>query len=87
MRTYPVTTAVPVVIGCSHWSNQRPLTIAAVPGAGGTLLVETQVAPGGVWTEWPDGAVSAATVGKLDAKMHALRFTAATEDGVVELGY
>ena len=86
MKSFTVSTAAPAVFHVPR-TIAGSITIAAVPGAGGTLLVETQVAPGGVWTEWPDGAVSAATVGKLDAKMHALRFTAATEDGVVELGY
>ena len=88
MIILPVTIATPVVYESGGaWSVNTPMTIAAVPGSGGTLLVETQVAPGGVWTEWPDGAVSAATVGKLDSKVHALRFTAATAAGSVELGF
>jgi hypothetical protein len=90
MRTYPVTTAVPVVIGCSHWSNQQPLTLAAVPGDGGTLKIETQTAPGGAWFVWPEGVagvVSDATQAVLEAKVHAMRFTAATADGVVEIAY
>jgi hypothetical protein len=87
MRTYPVPTDAPVVIGCSHWSNQRPLTVAAVPGSGGTLLVETQTAPGGQWFPWSEGVVSAATQMKLDSKVHALKFTAADAAGSVELGF
>jgi hypothetical protein len=87
MRTYPVPTDAPVVIGCSHWGNRRPLTIAAVPGGGGTLLVETQTAPGGKWFPWSEGAVSAATQMKLDSKVHTLKFTAAVAAGSVELGF
>lgn len=62
-----------------------PMTLAAIPGSGGTLLIEYQVARGGHWFEWPDGVVSAPTLAVVDGPLHALRFTAATAEGVVEM--
>jgi hypothetical protein len=63
----------------------HPLTITAVPEAGGTVLVETQAVYNGVFSEWPEGAVSAATTAKLDGPVYALRFTTADEPGAVEV--
>jgi hypothetical protein len=86
-----VTTATPVVHESGGaWSVNTPMTVAAVPGSGGTLLVETQTAPGGRWFPWSegtDGVVSVPTQMKLGGKVHAIRLTAADADGVVELGY
>lgn len=62
-----------------------PLTVAAIPGALGTLLVEYQIAESGTWLEWPAGDVATATIYVLTAPVHALRFTATTDDGTVEI--
>ena len=70
------TSCIPIVTPC---------TLAAIPGAGGTLLVEYQIAPDGAWIEWPAGAVATATVYLLTGPVYALKFTATTKDGVVEL--
>jgi hypothetical protein len=67
------------------YSLPHPLTITALPGSGGTLAVASQTAYGGAWTDWDEGAVSAATTAKLDGPVYALRFTAATEPGAVEV--
>ena len=86
-----VTTETPVVRDSGGaWSIDTPMTVAAIPGSGGTLLVETQTAPGGTWFPWSEGVagvVSIATQAKLDSKVYALRFTAATAAGSVELGF
>lgn len=63
-----------------------PLTISAIPGAGGTLLVEYQLVKDGSWTEWPGGVVAAKTIYVLAGPVYALRFTAAVAAGVVEIG-
>lgn len=65
-----------------------PLSITATPGSGspaGILLVEFQTAFGGAWSEWPANAVSAATTYVLTGPVYALRFTADTRAGTVEL--
>jgi len=91
MITLTVTTATPVVHESGGaWSPNTPVTVAAVPGSGGTLLVETQTAPGGAWFPWSEGTagvVDVATQAKLDSTVNALRFTAATAAGVIELGF
>lgn len=91
MRSITVTAATPVVL-TSDGSNSRqpgaidtPLTVMAVPGSGGTLLVEYQVVEDGSWAEWPDGTVTAVTDNKLDGSVFALRFTAAVATGIVEI--
>ena len=70
------TTCIPIVTPC---------TIAAVPGAGGTLKIEYQIAPEGVWTEWPGGDVATTTIYVLTNPVYALRFTATDDDGSVEI--
>jgi hypothetical protein len=87
MSIFTVTTAEPVVTtnGGEGYRLIVPLTVAAVPGATGTMLVEFQVVSGGEWYEWPDSVVSAKTVGKLNSAVYALRFTADTADGTVEV--
>ena len=86
-----VTTATPVVYESGGaWSVNTPMTVAAVPGSGGTLKVESQTAPDGAWFVWDQGTagvVSVATQAKLDSKVHALKFTAADAAGSVELGF
>ena len=62
-----------------------PLTVSAIPGAGGTLLVEYQLVKDGSWTEWPGGVVAAKTIYVLAGPVYALRFTAAVSTGTVEI--
>jgi hypothetical protein len=91
MIVLTVTTATPVVYDSGGaWSIDIPMTVAAVPGDGGTLKVETQTAPNGAWFLWSEGVegvVSVATQAKLDSKVFALRFTAGAATGTVELGF
>jgi hypothetical protein len=89
MKSFTVLTAAPAVFPVPR-TIAGSITVAAVPGSGGTLLVETQTAPGGEWFPWSEGTagvVSVAAQAKLDSKVHALRFTAATAAGSVELGF
>ena len=87
MKSITVTTATPVIESSGgDWTVNIPMTVAAVPGAGGTLAVEYQVVEDGSWTAWPDGTVSAKTISVLNGPVYALRFTAAVANGVVEIG-
>jgi hypothetical protein len=82
-----VTTATPVTIstGTDSIPLVYPMVVTAVPGATGTLLVEYQVAVEGVWQEWPAGTVSTTTTYLLTGPVYALKFTASTDDGIVEI--
>ena len=89
MKSFTVLTAAPAVFHVPR-TIAGSITVAAVPGVGGTIKVETQTAPGGAWFVWDQGTagvVSVATQAKLDSKVHALKFTAATAAGSVELGF
>lgn len=88
MKTVSVTTAAPVVVtdAGTGYRFVVPLTVAAIPGGGGTLTVAYQVSPGNNWTDWPDGTVTEKTVSVLAGPVYALRFTATGATGVVELG-
>ena len=86
-RTFLVSPGTPqTLVGGSPTAVLRPrMTVAAIPGALGTLLVEYQIAGGDTWFEWPAGAVATATIYVLTAPVHALRFTATTDYGTVEI--
>lgn len=81
----PKSAPVTISTGTDDIPIVTPMSISAVPGAGGTLLVEYQVAPNGLWIEWPAGSVTTTTVYRLVGGVFALRVTATTADGSVEL--
>lgn len=85
MRSITVTTETPIVFASGDSVILTPITIAAIPGSGGTLLVEYQVVEDGSWFEWPDGTVDTAVANVLDGPVYALRFTAAVANGIVEI--
>ena len=89
MSTYsiPVTPGAPFLFASAVASDSlhTPLTLRAVPGSGGTLLVEYRIAGGGAFVAWPAGTVSSATLYTLTGPVNALRFTAATATGTVEI--
>lgn len=67
-------------------------TVNAIPGGGGTLLIQYTVSPqsaidGGTahWYNWPSGTVSAATQDTLIGAVKALKCTATTANGTVEV--
>lgn len=75
----------PLVLEAAQYSIPYPLTLCVKPGAGGTLLVEYRISPGGDFVAWPAGTVSAATVQVLTGPVEALRFTAGVADGTIEV--
>ena len=92
MRSITVTVAASPVLYTSGGIDSLkpdtigyPLTVSAIPGAGGTLLVEYQLVQNGAWTDWPGGIVAAKTIYVLNGPVYALRFTAAVSTGVVEI--
>ena len=84
-QTITVAAGTPATIGRTNHTLPFPLTVTAVPGAGGTLLVEYQIATDGVWQSWPAGVVATTTTYLLTGPVRALRFTATTQDGTVEV--
>lgn len=85
-----VPTAAPVIVDVLD--EGAPLTVTAVPGAGGTLLVEhstssrSEVGAGtATWIAWSHGAVASAISDTLLSPVTALRFTATTAAGVYEV--
>ena len=91
MRLITVAVGTPAIYTSSGSNSLRPdaldipITVSAIPGAGGTLLVEYQLVESGSWTDWPGGTVAVKTVYILTGPVYALRFTAATQDGTVEI--
>lgn len=84
-QRHSVAVGSPVTIGPETLPMASPCSVAAIPGASGTMLVEYQIAPGGTWFSWPGGAVSVNAVYLLTGPVYALRFTAATVNGTVEI--
>lgn len=69
-----------------------PMTVSAIPGGGGTLLVEFSCTPSAAalttsatWASWPAGAVSSAETDTVLSPITALRFTATTANGTYEV--
>ena len=90
MRSIAVTTSTPVVYICESSVQapvtlEFPLSIVAVPGSGGTLAVAFQVIKDGAWVNRVAGVVTTTTARVLNGPVYALRFTAATADGTVEI--
>lgn len=76
-----------------YFNRQRgPMSVTAIPGGGGTMLVQfttssqAQILAGAaVWQDWPSGAVSATTCDVLMAPVTAIRATATTQPGTLEV--
>lgn len=84
-QLFTIVVGAPQTLEAAEFSIPWPLTLAAIPGVGGTLLVEYRLTPDGTWLSWPAGTVSTTTVYKLDGPVEGLRFTALLADGVAEL--
>jgi hypothetical protein len=89
-ETYTVTAATPVYVDVQGYPY--PLTVTAIPGGGGTVLVEFTTTPKGaglagaaVWHEWPAGAVAASDTDALLSPVAGLRFTATVATATVEI--
>jgi hypothetical protein len=67
-----------------------PLTVTAIPGAGGTINIEVSTYPNNpadtsaTWEPWPSGSVTARTSDVLTAPVAWLRATVTTAAGAVE---
>lgn len=84
-KSITVGTSAAVTISSETFDGSAPVTVAAIPGSGGTLAVAYQLADGGTWHNWPAGAVASTTVYLLTGPVYALKFTATTQPGAVEL--
>lgn len=86
-QTVAVAAGTPVTAnsGVSGHPIPYPITLRAKPGSGGTLLIEYRISPTGDFVAWPAGTVSAAIVDTLNGPVDALRFTATTANGTVEI--
>ncbi len=91
--SYAVAVGTPVVVDMRN--GIAPMTITALPGAGGTIAVEVSTSPNAVdadaslpaatWRAWALGTVAAAASDTLLGPISALRLTAATQAGRVEV--
>lgn len=88
--SYSVATATPTYV--DTMALPFPLAVSALPGGGGTMAVAYSTTPGAAgnpggatWFDWPSGAVASATNDVLLSPSTALRFTAATAAGTVEV--
>ena len=79
--SYTVPVGTPVIITPAI----LPLEVTAVPGSGGTLLVETRTVSNGAWVAWPAGTVGTTTSLSFDGRCHSMRFTATVGAGLVEV--
>lgn len=89
-RSYVVATAAPVYIDLGGFGT--PTTVTAIPGAGGSLAIAYSTTPGAaslgaaaIWQNWPAGSVAAAASDSLVSPVTALRATAGTAAGTVEV--
>lgn len=88
--SYSVTTATPVYVDLH--GSPFPMTITAIPGASGTLSVFYSTSPTAIsspgsanWIAWTAGTVSVPTSDGLLSPVFALKVTAATSTGTVEV--
>ena len=84
-------TRIAVAVGTPQIVPVRtlPVSIAALPGPGGSIRVEYTLSPrdGGpvTWFPWPAGDVTGPTDDAITSPASALRFTALVAAGFVEL--
>ena len=62
-----------------------PITIAMIPGSGGTITMSYKVVDDSDWEEIDDGPASTRSEIVIDYPLSWLKFAAATEDGKIEL--
>lgn len=79
--SYTAPAGTPVVVSVDY----IPVEVTAVPGNGGSLLVETRTTATGAWVAWPAGAVTGPTSLLFEGRCHSMRFTATGVNGVVEM--
>lgn len=89
-RSYPVAVGTPRLVDMQPFGF--PATVTACPGAGGSLAVEYSTTPRAAgdpasakWINWPGGTVTANTADTLESPVTAIRVTATTAAGSVEV--
>lgn len=89
-RSYPVVVGTPKVIDMQPFGY--PATVTACPAGGGSLAVEYSSTPraagnpaGANWINWPGGTVTSNTSDTLESPVTAIRVTATTANGSVEV--
>jgi hypothetical protein len=89
-RSYPVPLGTPKVVDMLAFDYE--CTVTAVPGASGSIQIEYSTTPRAAgnpaaasWSNWPAGSVSARTSDTLESPITALRATATTAAGVLEV--
>lgn len=89
-RSFPVAVGTPRILDMLAYDYE--CTVTAVPGAGGSMLIEYSTTPraagnpaAATWSNWPAGSVTARTSDTLESPVTALRATATTAAGVVEV--
>lgn len=89
-RSYTIVVGTPLII--DMMAHSFPTTVYAIPGGGGSLAVESTGTPSARsdpgsanWIAWPSGTVTAITSDTLKSPVLALRITATTANGIVEI--
>lgn len=89
-RSYPVVVGTPKVIDMMPFGY--PATVTACPGASGSLTLEYSTTPRAAgdpasaeWITWPGGTATSNTSDTLESPVTAIRATAATAAGTVEV--
>lgn len=89
-RSYAVATAAPTYIDMLPFGI--PSTVTAIPGASGSIAIAASTTPGAAgnpgaatWINWTPGTVTAATSQTLVSPVTAIRATATTAAGSVEI--
>ncbi len=82
-NTFAVVVGTPLVLDGGGYTIPAPITIVAIPGSGGTVLVEIQVNTGLAYDSWPPGTVSTRTINVINGPVYAIKVTALVADAVV----
>lgn len=89
-RSYTVVVGTPVVVDMLPFDFE--CTVTACPAATGSMLVEYSTTPRAAgnpaaanWMNWPAGSVTANTSDTVDSPITAVRATATTVNGTLEI--
>lgn len=89
-RSYTVPLGTPRVLDMMAYDYE--CTVTAIPGATGSMVVEYSTTPraagnpaAATWSNWPAGSVTARTSDTLESPVTALRATATTAAGTLEV--
>lgn len=91
-ETWTVAAGATRVIPMASDDRLPPVTVNAVPTAGGSALVEYTLTPSAIdnpaaatWIAWPPSSVTSAAVDTLDAAVVALRLSAQVQPAVFNM--